>query len=46
MSIKIASAPCCWGVDNPKNPFLPPWEQVFQEASQAGYEGIELGPYG
>ncbi|MDM5313867.1 sugar phosphate isomerase/epimerase family protein [Peribacillus frigoritolerans] len=46
MSIKIASAPCCWGVDNPKNPYLPPWEQVFQEASQAGYEGIELGPYG
>lgn len=46
MGIKIAGAPCCWGVDDPKNPYLPPWEQVLQEASQAGYKGIELGPYG
>lgn len=46
MSIKISGAPCCWGVDDPKNPFLPPWEQVLKEASQAGYKGIELGPYG
>ncbi|WP_338787113.1 sugar phosphate isomerase/epimerase family protein [Metabacillus sp. FJAT-53654] len=46
MSIKISGAPCCWGVDDPKNPFLPPWEKVLQEASQAGYKGIELGPYG
>jgi len=46
MGIKIAGAPCCWGVDDPKNPYLPPWEQVLYEASQAGYKGIELGPYG
>jgi len=46
MSIKISSAPCCWGVDDPKNPYLPPWELVLKEASQAGYKGIELGPYG
>jgi inosose dehydratase len=46
MSIKISGAPCCWGVDNPKNPYLPPWERVLSEASQAGYKGIELGPYG
>lgn len=46
MSIKISGAPCCWGVDDPKNPFLPPWERVLNEASQAGYKGIELGPYG
>lgn len=46
MSIKIAGAPCCWGVDDPKNPYLPPWELVLPEASQAGYRGIELGPYG
>ncbi|MFP3126619.1 hypothetical protein OH784_28890 [Ectobacillus funiculus] len=46
MGIKIAGAPCCWGVDDPKNPYLPPWERVLQEASQAGYKGIELGPYG
>lgn len=46
MSIKISGAPCCWGVDDPKNPYLPPWERVLQEASLAGYKGIELGPYG
>lgn len=46
MSINISGAPCCWGVDDPKNPYLPPWEKVVQEASQAGYKGIELGPYG
>ncbi|MBD8114669.1 AP endonuclease [Priestia megaterium] len=46
MSIKISGAPCCWGVDDPRNPYLPPWEKVLNEASQAGYKGIELGPYG
>lgn len=46
MAVHIASAPCCWGVDDPKNPHLPPWRRVLSEASQAGYKGIELGPYG
>ena len=46
MSIKISGAPCCWGVDNPKNPYLPFWKTVLNEASLAGYKGIELGPYG
>jgi inosose dehydratase len=46
MSIKISGAPWCWGVDDPKNPFLPPWERVLKEAAQAGFKGIELGPYG
>ena len=42
----IANAPCSWGVDDPKNPFLPPWQKVLGEAQQAGYPGIELGPWG
>lgn len=46
MSIKISTAPCCWGVDDVKNPHLPTWELVLDEAARAGYEGIELGPYG
>ena len=46
MSIKISTAPCCWGVDDPKNPYLPDWRLVLNEAQQAGYKGIELGPYG
>ena len=46
MSIQICGAPCCWGVDDPKNPYLPPWTRVLEEAGKAGYSAIELGPYG
>ncbi|MDR1801529.1 MAG: sugar phosphate isomerase/epimerase [Lachnospiraceae bacterium] len=46
MDIRITGAPCSWGVDDPKNPYLPPWKSVLEEASAAGYKGIELGPYG
>ena len=46
MAISIATAPCCWGVDDVRNPNLPPWERVFDEAAAAGYKGLELGPYG
>ncbi|QTF91913.1 TIM barrel protein [Halomonas sp. BM-2019] len=46
MSMRIASAPCCWGVDNVNSPHLPPWQKVLDEAAEAGYKGLELGPYG
>ncbi|RDU22349.1 sugar phosphate isomerase/epimerase family protein [Anaerosacchariphilus polymeriproducens] len=46
MNVKISGAPCCWGVDDPKNPYLPDWKLVLREAGEAGYKGIELGPYG
>jgi inosose dehydratase len=46
MSIKISAAPASWGVDDPENPYLPDWQLVLREAAQAGYKGIELGPYG
>jgi inosose dehydratase len=46
MGISIATAPCCWGVDDVRNPNLPPWGRVFDEAAAAGYMGLELGPYG
>ena len=46
MSMNICGAPCCWGVDDPQNPYLPPWQRVLREAGQAGYRAIELGPYG
>ena len=46
MTIRIATAPCCWGVDDPQNPHLPDWRLVLKEAALAGYKGIELGPYG
>lgn len=44
--ITITCAPCCWGVDDVKNPHLPPWERVLDETAQAGFGGLELGPYG
>ena len=46
MNIQICGAPCCWGVDDPKNPYLPDWRRVLNEAHMAGYSAIELGPYG
>jgi inosose dehydratase len=46
VSITITTAPCCWGVDDVKNPDLPPWERVLDEVQAAGYGGMELGPYG
>lgn len=45
MTIHIANAPCSWGVDDPKNPHLPPYEKVLKEAAMAGYKSIELGPW-
>lgn len=45
MTIYISGAPCCWGVDDANNPYLPDWKQVVQEAHQAGFTGMELGPY-
>ncbi len=44
--ITITTAPCCWGVDDVKNPHLPHWEKVLDEAKAAGFGGLELGPYG
>lgn len=46
MSILIGNAPCSWGVEFPDSPTNPPWQQVLDEASRAGYAGIELGPVG
>lgn len=46
MTMNICGAPCCWGVDDVKNPYLPKWQTVLKEASLAGYKAIELGPYG
>jgi inosose dehydratase len=44
--ITITCAPCCWGVDDVSNPHLPAWEHVLDEAVEAGFGGLELGPYG
>ncbi len=46
MNVKIAGAPVSWGVWFASDPKQPPWERFLDEAVEAGYEWIELGPYG
>lgn len=46
MHLKIGSAPDSWGVWFPSDPKQTPWERFLDEVTAAGYEYIELGPYG
>ena len=46
LPVTIICAPCCWGVDDVFNPHLPHWERVLDQAAEAGFGGLELGPYG
>tara|TARA_B110000438_G_scaffold274661_1_gene295003 strand:+ start:353 stop:1252 length:900 start_codon:yes stop_codon:yes gene_type:complete len=46
MTIKIANAPCSWGVDYFDDIKNPNWQKVFLEISQSGYSYSELGPFG
>ena len=46
MAIQVANGPVSWGVDLPDKPGAPPWDEVFDEISQAGYQLCELGPMG
>ena len=46
MGIRISGAPCCWGVYDVSNPYIPTWQKVLKEAHEAGYKAIELGPNG
>lgn len=46
MKIKIGTAPDSWGVWFPQNDKQIPWERCLNEMAEAGYEGIELGPWG
>lgn len=44
--IRVGSAPDSWGVWFPADPEQPPAERFLDEVARAGYEWIELGPYG
>ncbi len=46
MAYKIAGAPGAWGIEDTTNPHNPLWERVLDEVAEAGYKGLELGPYG
>lgn len=44
--IRVGSAPDSWGVWFPDDPRQVPWRRFLDEVALAGYEWIELGPYG
>lgn len=44
--IRIGSAPDSWGVWFPADPEQTPADRFLDEVTRAGYEWIELGPYG
>ncbi len=46
MRVRLGSAPVSWGVWFASDPNQPPWQQFLDEVTQAGYEWIELGPFG
>ncbi|WP_036820041.1 sugar phosphate isomerase/epimerase family protein [Photobacterium sanctipauli] len=46
MTMKVACAPCCWGIEQAKLEQNPSWGKILFEAQSAGYRGIELGPVG
>jgi inosose dehydratase len=43
---RVGSAPDSWGVWFPSDPCQTPWTRFLDEIAQAGYEWLELGPYG
>ena len=45
-SSQIGTAPDSWGVWFPSDPEQVPAERFLAEVAEAGYEAIELGPYG
>ncbi len=46
MAVKLGTAPDSWGVWHPDDPLQTPWQRFLDEAVEAGYSRIELGPYG
>ena len=44
--IRVGSAPDSWGVWFPDDPQQTPYTRFLDEVAAAGYEWIELGPYG
>ncbi len=46
MAIRIANAPCSWGVEFAGDERNPAWRTMLAECAEAGYRGIELGPIG
>ena len=46
MGMKIGNSPESWGVFGPIDPTQVPWDRCLDEIAEAGYDLVELGPYG
>jgi len=46
MSIHVGIAPDSWGVWFPDHEKQTPWNRCMDEMQEAGYNGVELGPWG
>lgn len=46
MAINIGIAPDSWGVWFPEHEKQTPWYRCMDEMKVAGYDGVELGPWG
>lgn len=46
MAIKVGIAPDSWGVWFPQHEKQTPWNRCMDEMREAGYDGVELGPWG
>lgn len=46
LNLRLGSAPDSWGVWFPEDEFQLPWTRFLDELAEAGYEWLELGPYG
>ena len=46
MSIKLGAAPSSWGIWFAEDPLQMSWQRFLDEVVMAGYEWIELGPFG
>ena len=46
MNVKVGTGPDSWGVWFASDPKQIPWRRFLDEVVEAGYEWIELGPYG
>src|SRR5438093_5958460 len=45
-TFRVGSAPDSWGVWFANDPEQTPWDRCLDEIAHAGYEWLELGPYG
>lgn len=46
MKMHLGTAPDSWGIWFPDDPQQLPWQQFLDEVVEAGYDAIELGPFG